>query len=659
MKIVLSLCLLFLASCKSSNYLSISPSDMSLKQAQEQIRSLKQAGHYPKEGITIEIEEGDYFLDSPIRLSHIDSGIKNAPVKYKVLNPTETNFYAGTQLPKFEVYKDGLWRTKANWKFQQLFINDKRAVRARTPNKSFFKMAGVKEEKSTMKGTTHKQSITLDAETTKSLPTKLGAAQIIILHKWDNTRRLIHETKENRLVTYGGRMKPWNNWKKGIRFYFENYFEALDNPGEWFQDEDGWVYYKPKAGQSIDDTVAFAPSSEKFLVIEGNEKTKEFVEYVELDGFNFAYSAAGIPATGFEPAQAAFPIDAAVQIDYARHISISNSSIRHYGRYALWMKDGCSDITIDKCLIEDGGAGGIRIGPSNRGKVKDRTQNITVNNSIIRDAGHIFPCAVGLWIGQSPNNKITHNDIGNLFYSAISVGWTWGYGPSYAQNNLIEYNHLHNIGKGLLSDMGAVYTLGNGKGTRIQKNIIHDVNSYSYGGWGLYTDEGSTEVNMSQNLVYRTKSGGFHQHYGKNNIISHNILHDNLIQQVQATRAEKHQSFEFKNNIVSFDKGKLLHGHWEKVKADLDKNVYWSTNEKGFDFKGKNLRDWQAFGHDENSIIEDPNFVDAANDNFNLKPSSPALKLGFRPFDHSKVGVYGSENWIEKAKKFKPTPLFP
>ena len=175
--------------------------------------------------------------------------------------------------------------------------------------------------------------------------------------------------------------------------------------------------------------------------------------------------------------------------------------------------------------------------------------------------------------------------------------------------------------------MGAVYTLGNSPGTVISKNIIHDIDSYSYGGWGLYTDEGSQDVVMENNLVYNTKSGGFHQHYGKNNIIQKNIFVNSRLQQIQATRVEKHTSFFFKNNIVSYSQGELLAGPWDKILVESENNLYWNSAGESVSIKGKSLEDWQKTGKEKDSRVGDPKFIDPEKLNFKVSKDSPALKL--------------------------------
>jgi hypothetical protein len=108
--------------------------------------------------------------------------------------------------------------------------------------------------------------------------------------------------------------------------------------------------------------------------------------------------------------------------------------------------------------------------------------------------------------------------------------------------------------------------------------------------------------------------------------------------QIIRTRQEPHLSFTFERNIVYWSEGPLLGSSWEDDKYRLDRNLYFHNRGEPIEFAKWSFQEWRTRGQDRDSMIADPLFVDPENDNFSLKPESPAFKLGFKPIDLSKVG---------------------
>jgi hypothetical protein len=620
--------------------------------------------------VRVIVQDGTYVLSEPFILTSEDSGTSECPISYESADGARPIFTGGRVITGFKRGENDIWQThipevaNGEWYFEQLFVAGRRAVRARTPNKFYHYMGDTSEVPVDGSQGKYRRATQVSPDTLVPLRNldsqELRDVTLVAYHKWCITRRFLTEidTAANTIITEGEKLKSYSGWPKNTRFHLENFKAALDAPGEWFLARNGILYYKPLPGEDMTKADVVAPVIEKFVILQGNPDTERFVEYIQLKGLVFQHNQSLLPASGYAPYQAAYVTEAAIMADGAREIVVEDCEISHVATYGVWFRQGCRDCRLERCYLYDLGAGGVRIGEGRiRPDQPSRTSHITVDNNIIRSGGRIYTSAVGVWVGQSGDNTVTHNDIGDLFYTGLSVGWRWGYAESLAKHNNISFNHVHHIGWGVLSDMGGIYTLGPSEGTVVSNNIFHDIYSYSYGGWGLYTDEGSTGIVMENNLVYNTKTGSFHQHYGKENIIRNNILAFSELHQIQATRVEEHLSFTFENNIVYWNTGPLLSGPWTKVRVKMQNNCYWNASGQEVRPAGMTFAEWQQKGHDAGSIIADPMFVDAENLDFRLKPNSPALKTGFKPFDYSKAGVYGDPTWVNKAQDMTFPPL--
>lgn len=592
--------------------------------------------------VSILLSAGRYELEEPLALGVADSGltIAAAPRADVVVS-------GGRRITGW--VRDGanpvLWRVtlpevaNGSWYFHQLFVDGRRATRARTPNAGFFRTTA-------SLGTNSPIELPFSPGDIDPAWAGLPDARVVMLMKWTDLQVPIRSVDVARHVALlpGGPRPYWMN-EANARYWVENVPEALDAEEEWYLDRaTGVLSYL--AGRGVDPNLAtvVAPRLRTLMEVAGDSDARKPVEGLAFRGIVFAETDYETGPDGLISPQAAVPIGGAVKVVGSTGGTFEDCGFENLGGYALELGRGARDWTVSRCEIRGSGAGGIRIGEPGERQPDAFTGcgGHRIHDNHLHQLGRIFAPAVGIIVFQSGRNHIAHNEINDLYYTAISVGWNWGYQETPCRENVIEFNHLHHIGQGRLSDMGGIYTLGIQKGTILRNNLIHDVTSYDYGGWGLYTDEGSTGILLESNVVYRCKSSGFHQHYGRENTVRNNVFAFNRENQLMRTRDEEHVSFYFTNNIVVFDTGRLLGSSWKNDRFVIDRNVYFDLREGAdpsrMNFAGVSWAAWRERGHDGASVVADPLFEDAAALDFRLKPESPAVALGFRVPDLRTVG---------------------
>ena len=615
-----------------------------LEGARDAIRRMKAEQGGLKRSVSVYLRKGTYYLARPFELTFEDAGTRQCPITYEAYRTPKgvervvisggkpITGFAPAEVSGHKMIAASVPGVKeGKWYPDQLFVGDRRADRTRLPKQGWYAVKSATVGENWGEG---QDSFTFADGEIKWNWRNLSDVEVLTFNFWVESRMPIKSVDEAaHTVSLAKRSTFWlaSDFDRnvGARYCLENVFEALDTPGQWYLDRsNGRLYYYPLAKEDWRKAVFVAPNLEILVRMTGS--AEQPVEFVRFRNLRFAHSQHTLPADLAGSPQAAVDVPGAIYATNARHCDIDRCEISRIGTYAIEFADGCSNCAVRHCLIADMGAGGVKIGHG--------AQSITVSDNKITDGGKIYASAIGVWIGNSPHNRIIHNSISNLNYTGISVGWVWGYSKSNAFDNLIASNHIHHIGRGVLSDLGGVYTLGVSPGTIIRNNLIHDSESFSYGGWGIYTDEGSTDILIKDNVVYRTKTGGFHQHYGKENTVTNNVFAFGKDQQLQRSRVEPHISFAFERNIVYYDTGVLLGGNWAEDRYKMDYNLYFDASAKPVTFEGGSFDDWQKRGHDAHSLIADPMFVDPKKDDFRLKPDSPAFKLGFKQPDVSNVG---------------------
>jgi len=636
-----------------------------LQAARDALRRLKKKEPIDRP-LEILILPGTYFLDSPLLLTPEDSGSREFSVTFSGIPGKEPRISGGRRIRNWEkhgrVWRAFLPEVKAGrWDFFSLWVNGERRPCASLPAEGYFYTAG-------KVGASQDDGLKPRAGPSNAFRFNPGDIEpwedfknaiVVVYHSWEvSLLRIARIDMQRHIVVFTGKARwPFERWGPKQRYRIYNVKAAFDKPGQWYLDHrGGYLYYRPLPGEEPETAEVIVPRLKHLVLIKGDPEKGRLVENIRFRNLKFSHTAWPIAPEGHSDAQAAFSVGAAFEARGAGRVRLFGCEVSHLENYAVWFREGCRENRVFMCHLFDLGAGGVRIGEGRLPASEPlKTTHNRVENCFIHDGGNIFHGAVGIWIGQSSYNEVLHNEICDFYYTGVSVGWTWGFGRSEAHHNRICYNHIHDIGRCVMNDLGAIYTLGISPGTVEIGNLIHDIYCYVFGGWGIYTDEGSSEIRIEQNVVYNTTSGCFHQHYGRNNRIRNNIFAFAKEGILRRSREEPHISFILEQNIV-LSRGTPFHiVRWRNGNYKIDRNLYWDLLDPDPKFYGMTFEKWRAEGRDIHSIVADPLFYDAERYDFRLKPGSPARRIGFSP-GRVRAGLTGEKWWVSLPERVQRKP---
>lgn len=516
--------------------------------AQKMATALFESGRVTE--VIVWLDGGTYTIAEPLEFASLKSDLENVSLIFKAQKGEDPVISGGVEITRWNKNPDGIWEApmpeslKGMGNFRELFISGKRAIRARFPNEGYLHVKKAGEDRRTNfffeKGDF-------------PIPQNPEGLELVFLHDWSISRIEVKEidATNDQLVTVDsiGAKSPAfftiDNWEPNPRYFLENAPEFLDADYEWIFLK-GQQKFLLKLPESVNpsDLQLVVPISEGLISIIGKEDQP--VKNIHFEGITFQFSKWEIPENGYSGVQACHydprpaskgwsVVPAAISSIWAENVSFARCSFKNFGGSGIWFGTGSKNCKVVDSGLSDISGNGIMIGEGQDRVVngepwwKSAPDQVASGNSIencsITQVGAQFYGAVGIWAGLTAETSIKNNEVFDLPYTGISVGWMWSPVPTPARQNTIEGNHIYDI-MNILSDGGGIYMLGLQPGSKILHNRIHDVevNAGKAESNGMFLDEGITDVLVEGNLVYNIAKSPLRFHRATVNMVRENYF---------------------------------------------------------------------------------------------------------------------------------------
>ena len=510
-------------------------------------------------GITIYMEGGTYAFHEPVFIRPEDSGTKESPTIIRSVGDEKVILSGGISIKGWK--KQGkVWVADVpvfNGRpldFRQLWVNGKKAVRARDVE-DFEKMnriCSVDEKNEIL----YVPVVSIRRLIDNKGNLKAKYAEMVLHQMWcvANLRiRSVEVQGDSAAIRFHqpeSRIQFEHPWPRPMvttdghnsAFYLTNARELQDVPGEWYHDIDARkVYYYPREGEKMQEAEVIVPAVETLVRVEGTLDRP--VCHIRFEKITFSYTTWMRPSEkGHVPLQAGMyltdgyridpkmqrnylnhPLDnqgwlgrpaAAVRVVAARQIDFERCRFEHLGSTGLDYEEAVQGGVVRGCLFHDIAGNGLLVGsfspaahethlpydPADRREVCTQQQ---INNCYFTEIGNEDWGCLAIAAGYVGDVNIEHNEISEVPYSGISLGWGWTQTVNCMRNNRVHANLIHHYAKHMY-DVAGIYTLGSQPKSYVTENCVHSIYKPGYvhdpNHWFyLYTDEGSSFITVRDN----------------------------------------------------------------------------------------------------------------------------------------------------------------